>query len=149
MPISFHSEDIIFSLPEKNSIKKWICAVAENEKKKVDSICFIFCSNKKILEINKEYLNHNYFTDIISFDYSKKNFIGGDVFISTETVLENSLRFKTEFILELRRVIIHGVLHFMGYKDKNKIDSLKMRNAENRALELYKSFVPRGTKKKA
>jgi rRNA maturation RNase YbeY len=102
-------------------------------------INFIFCSDEYLLKINKQFLNHDYYTDIITFDYSSDTLLSGDLFISVERVLENSKIYKTVFQEELRRVMIHGILHLMGYKDSTNEESQKMREAENGALSLFTS----------
>ena len=133
--ILFTNDDSVsFNLKNKRFIKSWIKDIIQQNKKELGDINYIFCSNEKILEINKEFLKHDYYTDIISFDYCEVNKINGDIFISIDTVKSNSIKYKTEFLEELHRVIIHGVLHFLGFKDKTKIDTEKMREAENKAL---------------
>ena len=133
--ILFTNDDSVsFNLKNKRLIKSWIKDIIQLNKKEVGDINYIFCSDEKILEINKEFLKHDYYTDIISFDYCEENKINGDIFISIDTVKSNSIKYKTEFVEELHRVIIHGVLHFLGFKDKNKADAEKMREAENKAL---------------
>jgi probable rRNA maturation factor len=133
--ILFTNDDSVsFNLKNKRLIKSWIKDIIQLNKKEVGDINYIFCSDEKILEINKEFLKHDYYTDIISFDYCEENKINGDIFISIDTVKSNSIKYKTEFVEELHRVIIHGVLHFLGFKDKTKADAEKMREAENKAL---------------
>jgi rRNA maturation RNase YbeY len=133
--ILFTNDDSVsFSLKNKRFIKSWIKDIIQQNKKELGDINYIFCSDEKILEINKEFLKHDYYTDIISFDYCQNNMISGDIFISIDTVKSNSIKYKTEFTEELHRVIIHGVLHFLGFKDKTKADAEKMREAENKAL---------------
>jgi rRNA maturation RNase YbeY len=133
--ILFTNDDSVsFSLKNKRFIKSWIKDIIQQNKKELGDINYIFCSDEKILEINKEFLKHDYYTDIISFDYCEVNKINGDIFISIDTVKSNSIKYKTEFTEELHRVIIHGVLHFLGFKDKTKADAEKMREAENKAL---------------
>ncbi len=106
--------------------------------KKTGEITYIFCSDKYILKINNEYLQHDYYTDIITFDYSEKDSIAGDLFISLDTVKSNAEQFEQPFDTELHRVIIHGILHLCGQKDKTEKDSEEMRRKENEALELLK-----------
>jgi rRNA maturation RNase YbeY len=133
--ILFTNDDSVsFNLKNKRFIKSWIKDIIQQNKKELGDINYIFCSDEKILEINKEFLKHDYYTDIISFDYCEVNKINGDIFISIDTVKSNSIKYKTEFTEELHRVIIHGVLHFLGFKDKTKADAEKMREAENKAL---------------
>ena len=133
--ILFTNDDSVsFSLKNKRFIKSWIKDIIQQNKKELGDINYIFCSDEKILEINKEFLKHDYYTDIISFDYCEVNKINGDIFISIDTVKSNSIKYTPEFTEELHRVIIHGVLHFLGFKDKTKADAEKMREAENKAL---------------
>ena len=107
--------------------------------KKLFEINYIFLDDNKILEINKKFLNHNYYTDIISFDNSDDKFISGDIYISIDRVKENALEQKTSFNEELPRVIIHGVLHLLGFKDKSPKEKKEMREKENQALALLVS----------
>ncbi len=128
--IQFNYE-IKFKLQKSNDLKNWIKTTIQSEAKVLGNISYIFCDNNYILEINKKYLNHDYFTDIITFDYSENNVVSGDIFISIETVIENATHYKTTFEEELHRVIIHGVLHLCGYKDKTSTDKKIMREKEN------------------
>ncbi len=116
-------------------ISNWIKNVAKKYKKETGSITYIFCDDEKILDLNKQYLEHNYYTDIISFDYSKKNRISGDIFISIDTVKSNANSLDIDFQEELYRVMIHGVLHLCGLKDSTPTEEKKMRKAENQALK--------------
>ena len=118
----------------KRKISKWIKSIALKYNKRVGDISYIFCSDEKILAINKKYLNHNYFTDIITFDYSEENIIAGDIFISIDTVKSNSQKFGTEYIYELYRVIVHGILHLCGINDKSQKQRIAMEENENIAL---------------
>ena len=136
MPIKFFTEQIQFNLKEKSNIKKWIKSSIENEDKVAGTINFIFTSDNNLLEINKKYLTHNYFTDIITFNYCENNIINGDIFISIDTVKNNSNRFNVSFIDELHRVMIHGILHLMEYDDKNDKEKAIMREKENYYLVL-------------
>ncbi|MBP8915901.1 MAG: rRNA maturation RNase YbeY [Chitinophagales bacterium] len=138
--IQFVEENVKFPLPNKNLTKKWIKLVIEASQKKVGDICIIFCDDEYLLNINRQYLNHDYYTDIITFDYVEGNKISGDLFISLDTVKSNSVKFSESFELEAKRVIIHGILHLLGLKDKSETEALEMRSAENRALELYPSL---------
>lgn len=118
----------------------WIENIVELHEKKVGEICYIFCNDDKILEVNKQYLDHDYYTDIITFDYSENKVIGGDLFISLDTIQSNSKKYSTDFNTELLRVIIHGVLHLCGLDDKSEADLLRMRKAEDQALLIYNAF---------
>ena len=138
--IQFVEENVKFPLPNKNLTKKWIKLVIEASQKKVGDICIIFCDDEYLLNINRQYLNHDYYTDIITFDYVEGNKISGDLFISLDTVKSNSVKFSESFEFEAKRVIIHGILHLLGLKDKSETEALEMCSAENRALELYPSL---------
>lgn len=135
--INFINEKVKFSLKGKKLLKQWIRATIEKEKHALGSICYIFCSDQYLLELNKGYLNHAYYTDILTFDYSepigknKKKIICGDLFISIDRVNENSKSRSVTFENELKRVMIHGVLHLMGYKDKKLLEKKEMRKKEN------------------
>lgn len=141
MPINYQSQDIKFVLKEKRKVSKWINDVIKSHQKKLGNVSYIFCSNQYILELNQQYLNHNYFTDIITFDYCQDNIVEGDIFISIDTVLDNSHRFKTNFNDELLRVIIHGVLHLVGFSDKTAKQQKQMRVLEDEALSIFYSYA--------
>lgn len=137
MAILYQSEGIKPPAIKKRNVSAWIKRVAQSHGYEVGDIAYIFCDDKKILEINKQYLDHDYFTDIITFDYSENKTISGDIFISLETVSSNSQQFQTDYEKELRRVIIHGILHLCGINDKSEAESKYMTECENKALELY------------
>lgn len=120
---------------EKQKVNKWIKDVAADYGKKVGDVAYLFCTDERILEVNKQYLEHDYFTDIITFDYSERNIISGDIFISLETVKSNSEKFGVSFDEELHRIIIHGILHLCGQDDKTPELRQEMTNKENKALE--------------
>lgn len=141
MAILFHTEDISHTFSNKKIIRSWINKVSNKHHKEVGDINYIFCSDAIILEINKQFLNHDYYTDIISFDYSEENFISGDIYISIDTVKSNALKYEVLFKDELHRVIIHGVLHFLGFKDKTKTDAEKMRRLENESLQILSTLL--------
>ncbi len=130
--ISYNNIDNNFRIKNKIKIKKWILKSIEAEKKNVNFISFNFCSDDFILELNNNALKHNYYTDIITFELNNKNEnIEGDIYISVDRVKENAKILKESFTDELHRVIIHGVLHLCGYKDKSSKESKKMREKEN------------------
>lgn len=135
MPIKYFTEDTRFNLKQRKLLKNWIIAAIENEKKIVGEINFIFTSDKYLIKINKEYLSHNYYTDIVTFNYCQENLINGDIFISIDTVKNNSKRFSVTYLNELHRVMIHGVLHLIGYDDQNEDQKAEMREKENFYLE--------------
>jgi len=134
--IDFFSESIEFSLSDSDNISNWILDVATIEGKVIGDLSYIFCDDSYLLNINKEYLDHDYFTDIITFDYTEDNIISGDIFISIDRVKENAYNLNLSFIDELHRVIIHGVLHLCGYKDKTEIEASTMRQLEDNSLTL-------------
>ena len=121
---------------KKRETTAWIHRVADTYGKKVGDVNYIFCNDERILEVNREYLQHDYYTDIITFDYTEKNTISGDLFISLDTVKSNSEQFSTEYDEELHRTIIHGILHLCGINDKGPGEREIMEAAENRALEM-------------
>ena len=134
--ISFNYENE-FVLPDEEQIATWISQVILSENKKEGEINYIFCDDKYLLNLNEQYLDHDTLTDIISFDYSIGNEIHGDIFISTERVLENASDFKVTFEEELQRVLVHGILHYCGYKDKSKDDEQLMRNKEDEKIKMF------------
>ena len=134
MAITYQSEDVKFPKIKRREISNWIKSVALCYNKKVGDIAYIFCSDEKILEINIQYLNHDYYTDIITFDYSEGNIISGDLFISLDTVKSNAEKFGVNYAEELHRVIIHGILHLCGLNDKSPKDELIMREKETTYL---------------
>ena len=134
MAITYDSENINFPNLKRRETSAWIKKIASSYNKKVGDISYLFCNDEKILEINRQYLNHDFYTDIITFDYSEGDIISGDIFISLDTVLSNSQMYKTDYKEELYRVIIHGILHLCGLEDKQEEDSKNMREAENSAI---------------
>jgi len=134
--ILFVSENIESPKFNHSKVKQWIKHVARHHNKIAGHISFIFCNDDKILEINNQYLQHDYYTDIITFDYSTPNTISGDIFISVETVASNAGKFETSFDEELHRVIIHGILHLCGFADQLPEQRKQMTLLENQALEI-------------
>ena len=134
--VSFYFEDIKFVFRQKTLTRKWLKLVAESEICRIGDISVIFCSDNYILDINQKYLGHDYFTDIITFDYREGDRLSGDLFISVDSVRENSIEFGTSFNDELNRVIIHGLLHIIGYDDHTDEDIKVMRSKENYYLSL-------------
>lgn len=129
-----------FILKNKRKRKKWINNTIINENTKLGNINYIFCSDEQLLKINIEYLNHDFYTDIITFDYRENDIISGDIFISIDRIKENSNINKSNFEEELNRVLVHGILHIIGYKDKSIEDSKLMREKENYYLNIYKNL---------
>ena len=134
--ISFNYETE-FELPNESQISNWLNKVIFSENKKEGDINYIFCDDNYLVEINQQYLQHDTLTDIISFDYSVGNELHGDVFISIERVRDNARDFKVSFEEELQRVLVHGVLHYCGYKDKTKEEEQIMRDKENEKIKLF------------
>ena len=135
--ITYQNEDIEMPSIKKRETTEWIKAVATTYGKKIGEIAYIFCSDEKILEVNRQYLGHDYYTDIITFDYCEGNRLSGDLFISLDTVHTNADQFAGgDYNRELHRVIIHGILHLCGINDKGPGEREIMEEAENKALEL-------------
>jgi rRNA maturation RNase YbeY len=136
--VHFFSHDIHPNLKNKTNLKRFIELICKKERRVLDSINYIFCSDKAILEINKKYLHHDFYTDVITFNLSQNNrTISAEVYISIERVKENAVLLQTTFKEELHRVIFHGALHLCGFKDKSKAQKQKMRNRENHYLSKY------------
>ena len=134
MAVSFFSEGVKTPKIAKRKTTAWIKAVAEKYGFKVGNITFVFCSDEYILQMNRDFLKHDYYTDIITFDYTEDNYISGDIFISIDTVLSNSQKFDSGYDNELNRVIIHGILHLCGITDKTPDERKVMERCENEAL---------------
>jgi probable rRNA maturation factor len=122
---------------QKQKTNRWIKETAAEYGKKAGDIAYIFCSDERILEVNKQYLQHDYYTDIITFDYSEGQIISGDIFISIDTVKTNAEEFGVSFEQELNRIIIHGILHLCGQDDKTPELRLEMTRKENLAIERF------------
>ncbi|PKG51999.1 rRNA maturation RNase YbeY [Olleya sp. 1-3] len=129
-----------FKLLDDAKISKWISNIINNENCKEDEINYVFCDDVYLHKLNVEFLDHDTLTDVISFDYSVGKTLQGDIFISVERVADNAKDFKVEFESELHRVIVHGILHYCGYKDKSEADAAEMRNKENEALALLNAM---------
>lgn len=134
--VSYNTDGVKMPKIHKRETSAWIKTVAQEYGKKIGEIAYIFCSDEKILEVNRQYLQHDYFTDIITFDYCEDNTLNGDIFISVDTVASNAEEFGTSFDNELHRVIIHGILHLCGQDDKTDQEQEQMTRCENKALEL-------------
>ena len=140
MPVFFHSESPGFSFKGRRIYAKWFGKIVANQGKKLSNLNCIFVSNDYLLEINKEFLKHNYFTDVITFNYTIGDEISGDIFVSIDQVKINSGELNIVFKEELSRVMVHGLLHLLGYDDKTRSDQDRMRQAENNALELLEEI---------
>ena len=134
--ISFNYETE-FELQNESDFSKWLSEVILSENKKEGEINYIFCDDDYLLEINQQYLDHDTLTDIISFDYSVGNEINGDVFVSVERVKENASDYNVTFHEEIQRVLVHGILHYCGYKDKTESDELIMRAKEEEKMKMF------------
>ena len=142
MEITFQSEEIEHPQIDERKLSLWIEIVAKKHNREIGEISYLFCNDEKILEVNQEYLNHDFYTDIITFNYSEGNMISGDIIISLQTVESNSQMYKTDYNEELHRVIIHGILHLCGLNDLTEEEENAMRDAEDSALEM---LFPKGT----
>ena len=146
MAINFLKADVAFAPKQKNILRQWIFDVTHIHHCKIEQIDFIFCSDEYLLNMNQQYLAHDTFTDIITFDYTEPSkavskAIIGEIYISIERVKENAKTFKTSYVNELHRVIIHGVLHLCGFKDKKAAEQVEMRAQEDRALKALDSII--------
>ncbi len=139
MAIQF-SIETKYSLKNRMLLKRWVKAVLENKGKKLGNLYFILCDDDFLLKINRQFLKHDYYTDIITFDYTEDGIIAGDLFISIDRVRDNAATLQVSEHEELMRVMIHGVLHLLGLKDKSDEDAKQMRKAEEECLELLKEM---------
>lgn len=139
--VRFFNKDIKFNLKHKLLLKKWIKSVVSKYGKRVGDINVILCDDPSILEINMQFLSHDYYTDIITFDYCEDDFINGELYISVDTVKANAEEYSQDFDVEMHRVIIHGVLHLCGLDDHAEDDIRQMRDAENIALQELEVFL--------
>ena len=141
MAIYFSTENIDFELENELKVKKWILEVVGTQGKRVGNLNYLFCDDAYLINVNRTYLDHDTYTDIITFDYVEGNVVSGDILISVERVRENAMLFSSSFEQELRRVIIHGVLHLLGQADKSDEDATEMRKKEELALALWNTIV--------
>ena len=152
MTISFHLQHVKYKLAQKRALKAWITACVGNENKVAGDLNIILCSDQHLLEMNKQFLEHDFYTDIITFNYNTQSRISGDLFISIERVKDNATKLNISIEHELQRVIIHGVMHLCGYKDKKISEQILMRNQEDKCLNIWIQrtwpSVSRGTKLK-
>ena len=139
--IRYFQEDIRFDLKQKMQNNRWLKMVAGSEMRRIGAVNIIFCSDNYILDVNMRYLQHDYFTDIITFDYCEGDKLSGDLFISVDSVRENALYYGTEFEDELNRVMVHGILHLIGYDDHTEEEQKVMREKEDYYLSLRKSIL--------
>src|SRR5690606_5121891 len=134
--ISFFYEETNFTLPQANKLKAWLKSIIQREEFELELINYIFCSDEYLLSLNVEYLNHDTYTDIITFDYTEGVHLEGDVYISVDRVNENAAQLNVSFNQEINRVMVHGLLHMMGYKDKSPSQKNQMRSKEDSCLSL-------------
>ncbi len=137
--ITYNIENVKMPALRKRETNDWIRAVAAKYGKKVGEVAYIFCDDAKILEVNRQYLQHDYYTDIITFDYCEGNTLHGDIFVSLDTVRSNAHEFGATFDDELHRILIHGILHLCGQNDKTPADSAEMTRKENDALAILRA----------
>jgi probable rRNA maturation factor len=140
VPVYFHSEESCFQLEDEAIYRKWIKGVVTNNGKTLGNINVIFTTNDYLIKINKQFLKHNYHTDVITFDYNDENVVSGDIFVSVDQVRKNSRKFDVGFIDELSRVTIHGVLHLLGFNDESYSEIERMKSMENASLEWLKKY---------
>ena len=137
--IDFNFEDVNFELPDRDSLVSWKKTAVKNEKKTLGNITYIFCSDEYLWNMNKQFLNHDYYTDIITFDYVKDGVISGDLFISYDRVKDNAEKFNVLRETELLRVMIHGVLHLVGYDDLTDEEEIEIHKREDFYLKRWKN----------
>ena len=142
MSIRFASQNIDFELPQVEKVKKWVSQVVQLRGKRVGNISYLFCDDEYLLGVNQQFLNHDTYTDIITFDYVVADLISGDIMISVDRVGENAEKFGVPFEQELHRVVIHGVLHLLGQGDKSDTEAAEMRRQEEEALALWNTMFP-------
>ena len=140
MAITFHTSDVDFVLREKNRLRNWIDAVVMRQGMHVGNLSFVFCSDHYLLGVNQRFLQHDTYTDIITFDYVEGNILSGDIMISIDRVRDNAKKYRVPFVHELHRVMIHGVWHLMGQGDKSEEERSAMRACEDRALSLWQEI---------
>jgi len=135
--ISFFSESVEFQLIDKTRYSQWISELIKQQGKNLGEISYIFCSDDYLHKLNLAHLNHDTLTDIITFDYTHAGIISGDLFISVDRVKENAASFQVDFLLEMKRVMAHGVLHLIGFNDKTTAEKKVMRKEEDKAISLF------------
>lgn len=145
--VYFETEEVQNPIEDTREYNQWIEQVVQLLGYRLGRVQYLFCNDKKILAINQQFLQHDYYTDIITFDYTQKNTISGDIFVSTETVATNAEKNNTTQQQEMERVIIHGILHLCGKKDKSEEEEKTMRYEENKALQLLQEMREKSIKK--
>jgi rRNA maturation RNase YbeY len=137
MSIKYYNEETSYRLPHKRAVREWVRETIAAEGLEAGEIAFIFCSRERHLEINRTYLGHDYPTDVITFDYTDGRVAGGDIFIDPQTIAENAVRFGATREEEMRRVLIHGILHLCGHGDKTPAEQTAMRALEDKYLRCF------------
>lgn len=140
MPISFHNADHPYRCPQRRLIKAWLTDVVQSHRKIVGDVSIVFCTDAYLLTINRDHLKHDYYTDIITFDYCEGPSVSGELYISIDRVKDNANTHKQLFKNELKRVVVHGVLHLLGYMDKSKADQTQMTHLENKWLTTFNTL---------
>ncbi len=143
MPVKYHNEECSYSLPKKRLTSKWIKSVVESEGYNLSDVNYIFCSAERLLQMNREFLQHDYYTDVITFDYSDlkvAKMVSGDIFIDVETVADNAKIYGVTALEEMRRVVVHGALHLCGQGDKTPRLEAQMHKKEDRYLAEFKEL---------
>ena len=136
MRIEFYSEND-FNLQDEDRFRDWLERVARSEDRSIGEISFVFCDDDYLLEINQKFLQHDTYTDIITFDNSVGKILNADIYISTDRVIENADLYEVKFVEELRRVMVHGVLHLCGYKDRTSEEKREMRTMEDEKIKMF------------
>ena len=140
MAVRYYNDDCKYRLPQKRLTAEWLRRVAEEEGYVLGDVSYIFCSAQRLLEMNRQYLGHDYFTDVITFDYSDRSdtrIVSGDIFIDVETVADNALQYGATALQEMRRVVVHGVLHLCGQGDKTPRSNAQMHRKEDKYLKFW------------
>jgi len=140
MAVRYYNDDCTYRLPQKRLTTQWLHRCAEREGYRIGDISYIFCSSGRLLEINRQFLGHDYFTDVITFDDSDRKgtrTISGEIYIDVDTVADNALQFGATRLEEMRRVVVHGVLHLCGYRDKTPRAEKKMHRKEDECLKFW------------
>ena len=142
MAVKYFNDDCSYRLPQKRTTSRWLCEVAEEEGFSLGGVNYIFCSASRLLEMNRQYLGHDYFTDVITFDYGDRKrarTVSGDIFIDVETVADNARLYGAAPLQEMRRVVVHGLLHLCGQKDKTPRANRQMHGKEDRYLKFWET----------
>lgn len=137
--ISFNIVEVSFAFSSESKVIKWLEQIADDHSAEIKGLSYIFCDDEYLLNINKEYLDHDYYTDIITFPYQQGQTLESDIFISIDRVAENASNYNVDFETELRRVIAHGILHLLGYKDKTTEEQEEMKAQEDKCLSLWQA----------